>query len=454
MKPISRRNFLKASGVIGTSLWLAACVPAAPATSPSAGAGEEAAAQPAQAGITIRYGRWANPAEIAAGEALIAQFHEAQSEIKVEPAFLPWPDYWPKIQAELAAGTAPDVIQMSSWYIVDFMENNALVDLTDYVANAGITPEKYFTNTMAQWEVGGKLGCLPSGLYAGALFYNKDMFDEAGLEYPSDDLTWDELLQLSLKLTVDANGKRADESDFDPESATQWGYLADPVFGNGVIEMWMIQNGGGVVNAEGECLLTMPESLEAAQFIFDLVNEYHISPTPEEVQGVGNPFLGRLVAMMQDNHSRVTEANMTEGLNFDILLMPIPEEGKRLYGNYSANGNGIYAKSPNPDAAWSFLTFMVSTEIQEEMASLKEMLPFNKEVATSDAYLSAPPDNMMAFVRDAEFPPADEVNAPTKHMAEWNAAAQKAYEAAWLGNLTIEEAAQQACDEIAAILSS
>jgi multiple sugar transport system substrate-binding protein len=434
------------------SMLLVACAPVAPAASPSAGEGEGAA--PTQGGVTIRYGRWANPAEIAAGEALIEKFESAQSEVKVEPAFLPWPDYWPKVQAELAAGTAPDVIQMSSWYIVDFMENNALVDLSDFMASAGITDEKYFTNTMGQWQVGGKLGCLPSGLYAGALFFNKDMFDEAGLEYPTDDLTWDELLQLSLKLTVDANGTRADESGFEPENAMQWGYLADPGFGNGVIEMWMTQNGGGVINAEGECLLTMPESIQAAQYIFDLVTEYHVSPTPEEVQGVGNPFLGRLVAMMQDNHSRVTEANMTEGLNFDILQMPIPAEGQRLFGNYSANGNGIYANSPNPDAAWSFLEFMASADVQEEMASLKELIPFNKEVATSDAYLSPPPDNMMAFVRDAELPPASDVNAPTKHMAEWNAAAQKAFEAAWLGNLTIEAAAQQACDEIKAILSS
>jgi multiple sugar transport system substrate-binding protein len=385
---------------------------------------------------------------------LIEKFHAAQGDVKIEPAFLPWPDYWPKVQAELAAGTAPDVIQMSVWYIVDFMQNKALTPLNDYVANAGITPEGYFTNTMAQWEVEGNLGCLPSGLYAGALFFNKDMFDEAGLEYPLDDLTWDKLLELSLQLTIDANGKRANEAGFEPENAVQWGYLAAPGFGNGVFEMWMMQNGGGVVNADGECLLTMPESIEAAKFIFSLVNEHHISPTPEEVQGVGNPFLGRLVAMMQDNHSRVTEANMTEGLNYDILQMPIPQAGQRLFGNYSANGNGIYAGSKNPEATWSFLEFMVSGDVQNEMASLKEVIPFNKAAATSDAYLAPPPENMMAFVRDAELPTTALVNAPTKHMAEWNAAAQKAYEAAWLGNITIEEAAQQACDEITAILSS
>jgi ABC-type glycerol-3-phosphate transport system substrate-binding protein len=82
------------------------------------------------------------------------------------------------------------------------------------------------------------------------------------------------------------------------------------------------------------------------------------------------------------------------------------------------------------------------------------LIPFNREIATSDAYLAPPPDNMMAFVRDAELPTTSEVNAPTKHMAEWNAAAQKAFEAAWLGNLSIEAAAQQACDEITAILTA
>ncbi|MCC6458782.1 MAG: extracellular solute-binding protein [Caldilineaceae bacterium] len=451
MNTFSRRTFLKRSGMITAGILLAGCVPAA---QPSTSAGGEQAQAPDSAQVTIRYGRWANPAEIAAGEALINQFHEAQTEVKVEAAFLPWSDYWPKVQTELAAGTAPDVIQMSVWYIVDFMENKALVPLNAYMETAGITPDKYFTNTTAQWEVNGEIGCLPSGLYAGALFYNKDMFDEAGVEYPSGDLTWDELLEIGLQLTVDANGKRATESDFDPESIMQWGYLAAPNFGNGVFEMWMMQNGGGVVTAEGECLLTAPESIQAVQFIFDLVNQHHISPTPEEMQGVGNPFLGRLVAMMQDNHSRVAEANMTEGLNYDILQMPIPNEGERRYGNYGANGNAIYARSANPDATWSFLEFMISTDVQMEMAQLKELLPFSREVANSDAYLSPPPDNMMAFVLDAELPSSAEVSAPTKHMAEWNAAAQKAYEAAWLGNLTIEQAAQQACDEITQILSS
>jgi multiple sugar transport system substrate-binding protein len=452
MQKLTRRNFLQMSGVAMGSLALAACALPAPATAPTAGEGESDA--PSAAQTTIRYGRWANPAEIVAGEALIDQFQNAQADVRVEPAFLPWADYWPKVQAELAAGTAPDVIQMSVWYIVDFMQNRALLSLNDYIDSAGITDEQYFTNTMAQWEVEGNLGCLPSGLYAGALFFNKDMFDEAGLSYPTGDLTWDELLELSLQLTIDSNGVRASEAGFEPENAVQWGYLAAPNFGNGVFEMWMMQNGGGVVNSEGECLLTMPESIQAAQYIFDLVNQYHISPTPEEVQGVGNPFLGRLVAMMQDNHSRVAEANMTEGLNYDILQMPIPAEGQRLFGNYSANGNGIYAGSKNPDATWSFLEFMVSTEVQTQMASLKELIPFNKEVARSEAYLSPPPDNMMAFVQDAELPSSATVNAPTRHMAEWNAAVQKAYEAAWLGNISIEQAAQQACDEVMAILSS
>lgn len=454
MSKVSRREFLRASGVAATGMLLVACAPAIPAAAPSAGESGGSAAAPGAEQLTIRYGRWANPAEIAAGEALIEKFQNAQSEIKVEPAFLPWPDYWPKVQSELAAGTAPDVIQMSYWYIVDFMENNALVPLDDYVADAGITEEKYFTNTMGQWIVDGKLGCLPSGLYSAALFINKDMFDEVGVAYPKDDLTWDQLLELSLQLTVDANGKRANEAGFEPENAVQWGYLASPQFGNGVFEMWIMQNGGGVVSPEGECLLTMPESIEAAQYIFDLVNVHHISPTPEEVQGVGNPFLGRLVAMMQDNHSRVAEANMTEGLNYDILQLPIPVAGERLFGNYSANGNAIYANSTMPEAAWQFLQFQASAPIQQEMASLKELIPFSKAVAQSDAYLSPPPDNMMAFVREAQLPSTWTVNAPTKHMAEWNAAAQKAYEAAWLGNISIEGAAQQACDEITAILGS
>jgi multiple sugar transport system substrate-binding protein len=451
MNRLSRREFLKFSSMAMTGILVTSCVAPPQATTTT---GEQPATAPDQEQVNIRYGRWANPAEIRAGETLIQQFEESQSRVKVEPAFLPWPDYWPKIQAELAAGTAPDVIQMSFWYIVDFMENNALINLNDFVEGAGITPERYFTNTMEQWRVNGQLGCLPSGLYAGALFYNKDMFDEAGVEYPSGDLTWDELLELGLQLTVDASGRRANESGFDPDTTLQWGYLAAPNFGNGVVEMWMMQNGGGVVSPDGECLLTRDESIEAVKFIFSLVSDYHISPTPEEVQGIGNPFLGRLVAMMQDNHSRVSEANMTEGLNYDILQMPIPAEGARRYGNYSANGNGIYARSQHPEATWSFLEFMVSADVQEEMARLKEVIPFNKEVANSEAYLSPPPDNMMAFVRDAEMPSSAEVNAPTKHMAEWNDAAQKAYEAAWLRNITIEEAAEQACSEITRILGS
>src|SRR4051812_10426685 len=110
MSKVSRRDFLRASGVAATGILLVACAPAIPAAAPSAGESGGTGATPATEQLTIRYGRWANPAEIKAGEALIEKFESTQSEIKVEPAFLPWEDYWPKIQSELAAGTAPDVI--------------------------------------------------------------------------------------------------------------------------------------------------------------------------------------------------------------------------------------------------------------------------------------------------------------------------------------------------------
>ena len=237
--------------------------------------------------VPLTFTFWGSAAEKSDMETAIRTFNETHPCIVVTGQHIPNTGYVEKITTMLASNTAPDVAYLSENQAFSWASEGRLLDLTPYL---GKTPEDTFIKNSI-YRVGDTL--MGTGLATGVMliYYNKDVFDAAGVPYPpskaSEAWTWDQFVSYSQKLTKDRAGKTADDPAFDPNSIDTFG-IALPAWWAGWYP-FVTSNGGTFANAEGTALtLNSPEAVEALQNYQDLIYKYHVTPTPTQT---GNAFL-------------------------------------------------------------------------------------------------------------------------------------------------------------------
>ena len=140
----------------------------------------------------------------------------AKTNISVESEFLSWNDYWPKLATQIAGGNASDIVQMDYRYIVEYAKRNAIAPLDEFVGKE-LLLEDFDKDQIAGGSVGGKLYGVSLGANSSALIINKAVFEEAGIEAPGNELTFDDLhgfaekfksknVRGGMKVTADSSG--------------------------------------------------------------------------------------------------------------------------------------------------------------------------------------------------------------------------------------------------------
>lgn len=216
-------------------------------------------------------------------EEVIPAFEAANPGLKVEAQHINSGDC-AAIATMLASGNPPDVCWIDPSYIPGWASEGILYDLYELMEKDSIptvTKEDYLDYAFLEYEqnkaYGTILSCEPLILY-----YNPSVFDEAGVDYPSADpdspWTWNQVLEAAKKLTVDVNGNTADSPDFDSTQITRYGMMFDSWHYqfDGVLNSF----GGSWLAEDGSFGLTSGESIEALQYLADLVNVHHVAPSP------------------------------------------------------------------------------------------------------------------------------------------------------------------------------
>ena len=174
--------------------------------------------------VTITYSYWGTPDEAASVQAVADKFNAEHPDIKVEVMAIPNEEYVTKLNTMAAAGELPDCGIMSESGVLDFAEKGLLADISGMYEGKESMPLDSIT-----FEKDGAPVADSGANEILLLYYNKDMFDAAGLEYPSasEPMAWDEFVALAKKLTIDANGKTAEEEGVDANNIVQYGYVVD-----------------------------------------------------------------------------------------------------------------------------------------------------------------------------------------------------------------------------------
>lgn len=382
------------------SLLLAACGGSTPAPAnqepeSQAPAGEAPAGE-APAGsdaVEISFMMWGAPEELAVWQAVVDDFHAENPNIQVQVDVSDWDSYWTKLNTLIAGGTPPDVFAMDAPLFLDWQSRGALLNLQPYIdANPGFL-DGFYPQTLTAYETAEGYFGLPRDFQSIVLFYNRDMFDAAGVDYPTADWTYDDLMAAAKSLTADTNG----DGKID-----QYGFWTDTwdmeLFWSEAI--WSF--GGEIISEDHtKTLIGEGPARDAWAFIDSLYKE-GVMPTPTTSGEYGlDLFQSKMAAMTTIGHWAVP-GYVQAGLNFDVAPMPSGPAGRATSVNSA--GFVISKDSENADAAFEFIKFALSEAGQTRLAELGFAIPVLKSVAESDAYLKQPGDlNQQVFLDSTEF---------------------------------------------------
>ncbi len=336
----------------------------------------------------------------------IREVEKRNPGVKVRLDSIPYGSYQDKITTQLVAGNAPDVISVEVSNFADLYLRDVFEDLTPYVKRGDVNPKDYYPAVFDRFSPDGKVCAIPSDIAPfGLVYYNKKLFDEAGVPYPKGDWTWPEpFLSICKKLTKKDKSGRFVHWAF----ADAYGTSADP---------FMLSNGGFYTDREWyptRMTLDTPQVLEAYRFRWDMVWTHHVSPTPEQLQsfGFGNGaegmFINGKVAMMTSGIWHTPKFLEAKDLSFDIVEFP---SGPRRTKGWGCGGSGwaMTRTSKHKEKAWAVLRELAGETLVAKLAATGLMQPALIRLAESDTFLKSPgPANkriLLGMPKHARFGP-------------------------------------------------
>ena len=347
---------------------------AGPSAAPPSAAGSAASAAPSDAGYTgpeatITYSIWGDPTEIKNQQAIVDAFHAANPKITVKVTVSDWDPYWDKLQTSLAGGDAPDVFAMDGPLFPDYQSRDVLLDLKPYIDRDGYDLGQLADQAVADFTTtDGQFG-LPRDLNVIALFYNKKLFDAAGIPYPDDTWDWAKLVEVGKQLTIkDAKGK-----------VSQWGFYTESTDMENYWSSLVWQNGGDIVSADKKTnLIGSDQAAGGLQFLQDLIWKEGIMPDPTIWPADSGDAFEQGKAAMEANGSWQVPTFLAAGIQLGIAPLPKGPAGQAT--SINPTGAVVYKNTKNPDAAWAFVKYLASPAAQTKLMELKASLPANKEV--------------------------------------------------------------------------
>ncbi|MFC0472115.1 ABC transporter substrate-binding protein [Halalkalibacter kiskunsagensis] len=292
-------------------------------------------------------------------EKIIEDFNNSQDGIQVKHTFLPWGDIWTKSLASIAAGNPPDVLINENNAVRQRAERNQVTNLAEFV-EPGFS-DNYYPELWNGVVHEGEPYAVPFNTDTRVLFYNKDIFEEVGLDPEQPPTTWDELKEYAMKMDI-KNGNTYDRIGFLPRYGAGADLYMLNATGHG---MWDFETGEPVIN--------VPKAVEALEWVKEYEDHYGLTVINAFQAEFGNqqsnPFLNGKVGMIVNNSTHYAEIEAyASDLNFGVV--PLPEFGA---GNGHASwGGGFVAEVPfgaeHPEASFEFIKYLTGPEAQEYWA--------------------------------------------------------------------------------------
>lgn len=383
--------------------------------------GQDSSKQSSGGDVHITYGIWDSNQEKGLRK-MADEFEGKNPGIKIDIQVTGWKDYWTMLEAGATGGSLPDTFWMHSNEIYRYASNGMLMDLTDKISKSDdVKLSNYPEGLVKIYNLNNKQYAIPKDYDTIGLWYNKTMFDKAGIPYPDETWNWDKLYEASKKLTT-GDGK-------------QYGFLA-PLHNQEGYYNFVYQNGGTIITNDKVSGYDNPKTIEAMKYYVRFVSE-GLSPKIFDDAARAEAMQNGLCAMgffgSWNLSGFATNDYMTK--NFNVTVLPSANDGKRA-SIFNGLGNAISANTKHPEEAWKWVQYLSSKEGQTKQAELG--VAISAYNGSADAWVNSNKTfNIKCFidmVKDAQIRPYSNTTA------KWEDKAYEILKGAFTGEKTVEDA--------------
>jgi multiple sugar transport system substrate-binding protein len=320
----------------------------------------------AQEEITLRFSSWDTGEGGERNQAVIDAFVEAHPNITVVVEVQQGAED-PAILVQMAAGTAPDVIQAGEFNLKRraLASEGGFLDLTPFIkADADFDPNtEYFPEVYSVGVIDGKPYAFNKDFATVAFYVNTDMFEEAGLAIPEEGWTYDDLIALAQELTLDANGNNALSPDFDPDNIVQYGWWHN----EGWVRGWQAipySFGAELLSPDGLTAtgyLNTEAVVKAIELYRDAVHVYHIAPSIAAIQAQpGVNLFGAGQVAIRGPHGPWDLTGYTENPDLNFAVVPMPAGPAGRYSVICWAGFAVNRNTEHPQEAYELVKWFAT----------------------------------------------------------------------------------------------
>lgn len=358
---------------------------------------------------------------------MVKKFEEEHPDIRVKVEYSS--AGFQKLKIRIAGGEAPDVFYYTSDRMPTMVTRDRLLDLTPFVEQDNdVSLADYFPSVVRSCLLNEKIYLYPFHYSTDLLFYNKDLFDQEGVEPPNADWTWNDFLNTAKKLTQKRDNRIVQYGTLQPRA------------------LLMIRSlGGECFDADlNEVLIDSAETREALQFLVDLEREHHVTPAPGQLRDMEKEdglelFSSGRVAMFIGRTYMVSELSKINRFNWDVTSVP---KGAKRYSRLAVGGNCISKTTKHPEAAWKFVKFYSGEQGSRICGLSRNCVPALQRVAQSDLFLYAPPKGVAHLIDSLQFSEVENYG-----LLNWDEFFQKSFkievDKVLFGTQTVDECIKQ-----------
>lgn len=348
-------------------------------------------------------------------KSLIDEFNVSQDEYEASHVYVPFADYEKQLTLGIASGELPDLVILDGCGMASFIQLGLFGDISD----ADINWDEYMEGPMESTMLDGKHYGIPFATNCTALFYNKDLFDAAGIDYPDENTTWDEFHEMAKALTKDGVsgfGNAATNTDEGTFQCLQWLYTA----------------GGSYTDIEDgvDAYKLMQEMIEDGSWTKECVNWTQ--------SDVNNNFMAGNLAMQQNGPWQIPgiEANAPD-LNYGVTVLPKKDADSEQATSILGGENMGVVNKDDTSGAEAFLKYYDQTDVMVDAMKQYGSYPPKTEAAKDSYWTDDPIQKAFLTQIDTSIP-----RGPSAAWPSYSSAIQTGFQEVMTSAKTPEQAAK------------
>lgn len=386
--------------------------------------------------VQINFSSWGSLDEQVGINQVLKVFETRYPNIQVQPQYTDWNDYWTKMNADVAAKSIADVMFLT--YVPTYAAKGALMEITPLLMAHGRSISSYSSAQLFLFEYDGKLYGVPRDTDTKVIFYNRKLFRAAGVPYPKDGWSYDDLRAMAKKLTKGSGAR-----------ISQYGYAFETDQWN----LYLWENGVELFDNYAKptkVTFNTPAGAQALQFMADLINKDQVVPPPTQLSSaqIAPLFATGQLAMAFGNHALVPTFVKTAGLDWFVVGMP------HFTGHPTVNASGgagycISKYTKQLDAAYDLWNFLTGPVAAQMFSAGNDLTPLNAQALHSAAWLSKPYNKI--FTQQTKY---GHIAVSATAWGDITTKVQSDLQRLWIGEQTAAQALAVAAKDATALIKS